>query len=73
LAGDRPALVSCDVVRIEQAAQNLLSNAVKYSADSIDIAIRVSQATSSATISVIDRGVGVTPSDRERLFQPFMR
>jgi signal transduction histidine kinase len=70
---DRPALVSCDVVRIEQVIQNLLSNAVKYSADAIDIAIRVAQATSSVTISVIDRGVGVAPSDRERLFQPFMR
>ena len=68
-----PAMVSCDVVRIEQVVQNLLSNAVKYSADSIDIAIRVSQATSSATISVIDRGVGVEPADREGLFQPFMR
>jgi signal transduction histidine kinase len=65
--------VSCDVVRIEQVAQNLLSNAVKYSADSIDIEIRVSQPTSSATISVADRGVGVAPSDRDRLFQPFVR
>jgi two-component system, OmpR family, sensor histidine kinase MtrB len=70
---NRPALVNCDVVRIEQVVQNLLSNAVKYSADSIDIAIRLSQATSSVTISVIDRGIGVAPSDREHLFQPFRR
>jgi len=70
---DGPALVSCDVMRIEQVVQNLLSNAVKYSADSVDIEIRVSQAASSATISVTDRGVGIEPADRERLFQPFMR
>jgi two-component system sensor histidine kinase MtrB len=70
---DHPALVSCDLVRIEQVIQNLLSNAVKYSADSIDIEIRMSQADSSTTVSVIDRGVGVEPADRERLFQPFMR
>jgi signal transduction histidine kinase len=70
---NRPALVSCDVVRIEQVVQNLLSNAVKYSADSIDIDTRISQADSSAIVSVIDRGVGVEPADRQRLFQPFMR
>jgi two-component system, OmpR family, sensor histidine kinase MtrB len=70
---DCPALVRCDVVRIEQVIQNLLSNAVKYSADSTDIEIRVSQADSSAAVSVTDRGVGVELTDRERLFQPFMR
>ena len=33
----------------------------------------MSQADLSTTVSVIDRGVGVEPADRERLFQPFMR
>jgi signal transduction histidine kinase len=70
---DRPAPVHCDVVRIEQVVQNLLSNAVKYSDDSIDVAVRVSEGAAAATVAVVDRGVGVAPSDRERLFQPFVR
>jgi two-component system sensor histidine kinase MtrB len=63
----------CDRPRIEQVLQNLLSNAVKYSDGSTDIDIRVGVDDSHAQISVIDHGIGVSDSDRERLFEPFVR
>jgi two-component system, OmpR family, sensor histidine kinase MtrB len=72
-APEDPVRVTCDVVRIEQVIRNLLSNAVKYSPESTDIEVRLQQKDSQAVLSVIDHGIGVTASDRERLFQPFVR
>jgi two-component system, OmpR family, sensor histidine kinase MtrB len=70
---DRPVVVRCDVIRIEQVLRNLLSNAVKYSADPTEIVLRLGFGEAQATVSVADAGIGVSESDRERLFQPFVR
>lgn len=77
LGGDPEGLVvSADADRIEQALVNLLSNAVKLSRLGDEVAIRV-QATrlpadrSHLRFEVLDRGPGVAPEDRERIFEAF--
>ena len=64
-----------DGLRIEQVLTNLLTNAIKYSpAESpIDVTLEVNLAGSVATIQVRDRGPGVPPERRERLFERFYR
>lgn len=55
---------------LEQAVRNLVENAVRYSARKATIAIEV---TEEPAIRVIDRGKGIPPADRNRIFDRFQR
>lgn len=52
---------------------NLLSNAVKATDPGAVIAVRASSADGSARIEIIDEGVGLTPEEAVRVFDPFWR
>lgn len=70
---DRPVVLSCDALRIEQIVINLVSNALKYSPEASAVDVRVARSTSSLVIAVVDRGVGISTEDQKRLFEPFRR
>ena len=60
-----------DHLRIEQVVTNLLSNAIKYGPGGpIGIVISTER---SVRVAVSDRGIGVAPADRERIFERFER
>ncbi len=65
--------VSADPARIEQVMGNLVSNAVKYGDPAAPIDVTVSCSDVEATISVSNRGPGITPEQRQRLFTRFYR
>ena len=66
--------LSLDPTRITQVIVNLLSNASKYSPTGKGIRIKVSPSTDGLLlISVVDRGAGLLPHERENLFKKFMR
>ncbi|WP_438009518.1 sensor histidine kinase [Sorangium sp. So ce321] len=67
---DRPVFGYWDEARIGQVITNLLSNASRHGVGQ-PITLSVSVHASFAVISVHDRGVGITPEQRERLFEPF--
>src|SRR6266702_7665767 len=56
---------------LSQAVANLLDNALKYGGG--DIAVAVRQKHGHAAIEVADRGPGITESDRETVFDRFVR
>ncbi len=56
---------------LSQAVANLLDNALKYGGG--DIAIAVRQSDGHAVIEVADRGTGIPESDRETVFDRFVR
>ncbi|HVY60639.1 MAG TPA: GAF domain-containing sensor histidine kinase, partial [Planctomycetota bacterium] len=61
-----------DRMRLDQVATNLISNAIKYGAGKpIDVAVEARGAR--ARLRVRDRGIGIAPADRERIFQRFER
>lgn len=61
-----------DRVRVAQALENLLANAVKFGAGApVDVAI--SEAPLVARVAVRDRGIGISPEARERIFDRFER
>jgi PAS domain S-box-containing protein len=74
---DRPAatdlVVLADPVRLRQVLTNLLSNAVKYNREGGQVTIRAAAAGGRITIDVEDSGIGMTPSQLQRLFVPYDR
>ncbi|MDP9995866.1 signal transduction histidine kinase [Variovorax boronicumulans] len=69
---DNAALTVPGVSRLlRRAIRNLLENARRYGAGSISV--ELGSANGFATVRVNDRGPGVPPALRERIFEPFYR
>ena len=63
--GDEPAL--------RRVFQNLLANAIKYGAAGGWIRVDVRRQGNDVLVTVADRGIGIDPSEHERIFDPFYR
>jgi signal transduction histidine kinase len=67
-----PVYVRADEKRLRQILVNLLSNAIKYTpAGTITLSVRYSGMI--ATFDIADTGIGISPADLERIFEPFDR
>jgi signal transduction histidine kinase len=70
-----PSNVLGDPVRLRQVLANLVSNALKFTAvGEVTIWVRVAGGAGAAArvrFSVQDTGIGMTATDRSKLFQPF--
>jgi two-component system, OmpR family, sensor histidine kinase KdpD len=64
--------VSADFAQVERALANLFENARRFSGAE-PVVIRARRIGKSIVIRVVDRGPGVSPADRERIFDPFYR
>ncbi|CAD5924934.1 Sensory/regulatory protein RpfC [Planktothrix tepida] len=66
-----------DEFRIRQVLINLLNNAVKFTPDggSVKLEVKVISSTPQNLLqfSVIDTGIGLTPENASKLFQPFIQ
>jgi signal transduction histidine kinase/ActR/RegA family two-component response regulator/HPt (histidine-containing phosphotransfer) domain-containing protein len=67
--GPRPQVMG-DAQRIQQVLVNLLSNAVKFT-EKGQVRLRVSSVDARHVFEVTDTGIGLTPEQIARLFQPF--
>jgi heavy metal sensor kinase len=70
---DGLAPIRGDRAVLREALINLLDNAIKYSPDSTHIGVRVRGAGGAAAIEISDRGPGIPPEHRERIFERFYR
>jgi signal transduction histidine kinase len=53
---------------------NLVDNAIKYSGAQVRVAVELEQADPAiATLRVRDQGIGISPSERKRIFKRFYR
>lgn len=66
-------LVSADAGRFSQAITNLVTNALKFSEVDQKVEVRGRSDDAHVELSVIDRGVGITPEQESRLFKRFSR
>ncbi|MBI4624320.1 MAG: HAMP domain-containing histidine kinase [Verrucomicrobia bacterium] len=66
--------VTADRDALEQIVLNLLDNAAKYAADGREVAVALTpRPGGGAEVRVADRGPGVPPEHRERIFEKFHR
>jgi two-component system sensor histidine kinase KdpD len=65
--------VPIDVVQIDQVVTNLLENAVKFSPPGTPVTISAGRWQDVVEVRVSDRGPGIQPEERDRVFEPFVR
>jgi signal transduction histidine kinase len=69
-----PLTATVDRDAVEQVVLNLLDNACKYAAGGGEVIVALApRAGGSAELRVLDRGPGVPPEHRERIFEKFHR
>ena len=68
-----PLRVLADRDALEQALINLLDNAAKYAAEGKELTLEIIENERHLRIAVGDRGPGVPPAERERIFETFHR
>ncbi|MEO8247977.1 MAG: ATP-binding protein [Burkholderiales bacterium] len=70
-AGEAEVMVSGVARLLRRAVRNLLENARRYGRGEVELTLR--RHAGEVLITVSDRGAGVPPSERERIFEPFYR
>ncbi len=74
---DAPLPAAVDPTRLQQVLVNLLENAARYSPDGAPVAVVIARSVGSvparARVTVTDRGHGVAPDERQRIFDRFVR
>jgi len=66
------AAVQGDRMRIKQVLLNLISNAIKFT-HAGRVLVQVRLEAELVHVSVADTGIGISPADLQRLFEPFQR
>lgn len=72
VAPDLPPL-RIDERAIQLAVSNLVDNALKYASSGGSIVVRARAQDGGVRVDVVDRGPGVAPEDRHRIFERFVR
>jgi signal transduction histidine kinase len=59
---------------LKAMVSNLVDNAIKYSGPKVEVAVELEQADPGmATLRVRDQGIGISQSERKRIFKRFYR
>jgi signal transduction histidine kinase len=68
-----PNWVLTDAFRLQQVVTNLLSNAIRYTeVGSVQLQCQV-LSKDQWSIAIIDTGIGISPQDQSRVFEPFFQ
>ena len=70
---DDVGLIRSDELRLKQVVLNLMTNAVKFTGDGGSVAVRAARQDAGIDVTVTDSGIGVSESDRERIFESFQQ
>ena len=72
ISGER-CVVRADRDALEQAVLNLVDNALKYAGGSPELEVELVRDGNRCRVRVLDRGPGVPPAQRQRIFEKFHR
>ena len=71
--GDESVTVRADRDRFQQIVLNLLSNAIKFTPETGKITVSWHLNENNVVIEVADTGIGIEPSQLDRIFDPFVQ
>jgi signal transduction histidine kinase len=69
--GGDAAVIRGDARLLRRLIRNLIENAERHGAPPIDVTVKTS--ATGIDLTVLDRGPGIAPADRDRIFEPFFR
>ena len=69
--GDAPVMGDADL--LHRAVENVVRNAVKFTREETTVEVNVRTTKSSASLTVIDQGPGITSAELAKVFDPFYR
>jgi len=69
--GPERAVVTIDLLRLEQVVTNLLDNGVKFSPHGGEVRVELELTESELRLSVQDQGIGIPEHERRRIFERF--
>lgn len=72
IPGDLPPVLG-DPEALRRAVRNLVENAVKYGGSEKWVGVRARAEGREVAVTVEDRGPGIAPRERSRIFEPFYR
>jgi two-component system sensor histidine kinase KdpD len=72
IADDLP-LIATDPALLERAVANVIDNAISWSPAGQTVRIEAARVRGAVVVRVVDRGPGIPPAQREKVFQPFQR
>ena len=72
IPGELP-LVCMDSVLIDQVLVNLIENVLRYTPVGSPLAVRVQPSEREVTVEIADRGPGIAPEERDKVFEKFFR
>ncbi|MFD8788531.1 ATP-binding protein [Kitasatospora sp. NPDC059599] len=70
---DTTPAVLADPPLLERVLANVITNALRHNAPGAPVLVTASHHADQVEIRVIDRGPGIAPEDRDRVFLPFQR
>ncbi|HET8729902.1 MAG TPA: ATP-binding protein [Moraxellaceae bacterium] len=76
LAPDLPSAIMADARKLRQVLMNLAGNAVKYTdhgSVTLSISLGAEGIATQLAIEITDTGIGISPTDQDRIFQPFVQ
>lgn len=68
---DEKVMIDCFPGQLNQAVLNILMNAIQAVDDGGKIAMKVQKTDNETLITVEDNGCGISPSNKEKIFNPF--
>lgn len=64
-------IVKADPNAFRKILLNLMTNAVKFTVDDAKVRLEINRSGSNFEIQISDNGIGISPSDLEKIFDPF--
>ncbi|WP_445475318.1 ATP-binding protein [Methanococcoides methylutens] len=69
---EEPTIVA-DVLKFKQILYNLVSNAIKFTGEGGSVTIGLNTSNEMVSVYVEDTGLGISPNDQKKLFNPFFQ
>ena len=70
---EKPVVIEGDMLRLHRVIANLVDNAAIHGPSGGLVTIEITEDAGEAVLAVSDRGPGVPPADRDRIFERFVR